>query len=154
MRNCDINAVAVFVHVKVVNKLAISTEWFVGAQFWDFLLFDHVLKSWKTDSPARTFVRLAYKSYQMRLPFASDHLSILDGQVFKSHKTKHEEMLDKWEDYRFKNYRLIVKSKKSYMFIKAYTECSCGRKANLNCLVKKCKKCCLKGSINCKAHKK
>ena len=107
MQNCDINAVAVLVHVKVANKLVISVEWIIGAQFQDFLLLKHVLRSWKTESPARTLVRMTYKSYQMGLPFdpfVQDPLSILDGELFESHKKKHEEMLAKWEEYPFKDY--------------------------------------------------
>ena len=45
MLNCDINAVAVFVIVKVVAKKVYSAEWVVGPQFWDFLFFDRVLPS-------------------------------------------------------------------------------------------------------------
>ena len=115
---------------------------------------EHVLRSWNTDSPARTLVRMAYKSYQMGLSFIQDPLSILDGELFESHKKKHEEMLAKWEEYPFKHYRLLIKSKKSYKFRKAYAECLCGRKANLNCAFGKCRKCCLKGQAECNAHKK
>ena len=43
--NCDINAVAVFVTVKVVATRVHSAEWIVGGQFWDFLLFNPVLRS-------------------------------------------------------------------------------------------------------------
>ena len=94
MENCDINAVAVFVTVNVVNKKVFSAEWKIGAQFWNFLLFDHELRSWKTDSPARTLVRLAYKSFEMGFPFREDPLSLLDGEVFVSHKKKHDKMLE------------------------------------------------------------
>ena len=93
MANCDINVVAVFVLVKVLNKKVLSAKWFVGAQFWDFLFRDRILRSWHTASPTRTLVRLAFKSYQLGLPFSESALSLLDGEVFTSHKKKHDEML-------------------------------------------------------------
>ena len=153
MANCDINAVAVFVIVKVVAKKVFSAEWVVGPQFWDFLLFDRVLRSQQTDSPARTLIRLTFKSYQMGLPFSEEPLSLLDGEVFSSHKKKHEEMLSKWKDYPFKHYGLKHKSKKSYKFRRTYVECPCGRKGNLNCTYLKCSQCCKKQLGECKSHK-
>ena len=154
MANCDINAVAVFVLVNVLNKKINSAKQVVGAQFWDFLFCDRVLRSWQTDSPTRTLVRLAFKSQQLGVPFDKGDLSLLDGEVFASHKKKHEEMQANWEQYPFKNFRLKSKSKKkSYRFITAYLECFCGRKANLNCNYKKCSKCCSKEVGECKAHK-
>ena len=90
----------------------------------------------------------------MGLPFVQHPLSNLDGEVFDSHKRKHEEIVGKWEKYPFKQYQLVVKSKKSFKFRKAYAECSCGRKANLSCTFDKCRKCCLKGLGECKAHKR
>ena len=154
MANCDINAVAVFVLVNVLDKKIQSVKQVVGAPFWDFLFCDRVLRSWQTDSPTRTLVRLAFKSQQLGVPFSKSGLSLLDGEVFASHKKKHEEMLAKWEQYPFKNFRLKSKSKKkSYKFITAYLECLCGRKANLNCNYEKCSKCCSKELGKCKAHK-
>ena len=153
IENCDINAVSVFVNVGVEKKRVVSTEVVTSPEFWDFLVFDHTLRSWSTDSPARTLVRLAYKSYQMELPYAEGTLSLLDGEVFASHKKKVEEMELKWEDYPFSNYQLKKKTKKSFKFRKYYTECPCGRKGNLYCISEKCSKCCRKQVSDCKVHK-
>ena len=73
IENCDINAVSVFVNVGVEKKRVVSTDVVARAEFWDFLVFDHTLRSWSTDSPARTLVRLAYKSYQMELRLLREH---------------------------------------------------------------------------------
>ena len=152
--NCDINVVAVFVLVKVLNEKALSAKWFVGAQFWDFLFRDRVLRCWETSSPSRTLVRLVFKSYQLALPFSECGLSLLNGEVFTSHKKKHDEMLANWEEYPYKNFRLKSRSKKkSYIFVRVSLECPCGRKANLNCTYEKCSKCCKKVIGECKAHK-
>ena len=151
--NCDINAVAVFVHVKVNEKKVSSVKWDVAPQFWHFLFFEHILKSYQTDSPARTLVRLAYKSFQMGLPFDQGTLSPMDGDLFSSHKRKFEEMEESWDKFPLKRYRIKEKSGKSFVLRKSYVNCSCGRKANLNCVLELCLKCCLKKPNNCKAHK-
>ena len=44
IENCDINAVAVFVNVRVENKKVSFAEWIVGSQFWHFLFISHVLQ--------------------------------------------------------------------------------------------------------------
>ena len=49
----------------------------------------------------------------MGLPFTDEPLSLLDGEVFTSHKKKHEEMLSKRKEYPFMCYTLKSKSKKS-----------------------------------------
>ena len=89
----------------------------------------------------------------MGLEFIQDSLSLLDGELFLSHKKKVDEMEEKWQDYPFRNYSLKLKTKKSFVFRKAFAECPCGRQANLACSVEKCRRCCLKESAECKTHK-
>ena len=89
----------------------------------------------------------------MGLPFKENRLSLEDGEVYDSHRKKHEELLDNWEEYPYKQYCLKAKRKKSYTFRKSYVECPCGRKANLNCASKMCSKCCRKQNGQCKVHK-
>ena len=89
----------------------------------------------------------------MGIPFDEGCLSPLDGELFVSHKKKLAEMDENWSEYPFKKYRLKVKSKKSYIFRKAYVTCSCGRKGNLSCVNEMCCKCCLKESNDCTSHK-
>ena len=153
LQNCDINVVAVFAKVVVSGRKIQTVHWTIGAQFWDFLFFDHTLRSWQTDSPSRTLIRLAFKSYQMGIPFDKGLLSPLEGEFFNSHKTKLLEMDQKWDQYPFKTYRLKAKSKKSFVFRKAYVICSCGHKGNISCTFEKCFKCCKKQSSICKIHK-
>ena len=90
----------------------------------------------------------------MGVPFTGEPLSLLDGELFLSHKKKLEEMEEKWNDYPFAHYQLQSKSKKSYKFRKIFSVCSCGRKANLKCFFDKCSRCCLLDERFCKAHKK
>ena len=127
-------------------------QWLIAPQYWHFLLVDSTLRSWGTDSPARTLVRLAYKSYQMGLPFSKSSLSLSSGELFISHFKKVEEMENDWADYPFADFKLKVKTKKSYVFARYRLQCECGRKANLQCIVEMCSKCCK--TDECKVHSK
>ena len=49
----------------------------------------------------------------MGLPWTQGELSILDGDVFDSHKKKVDEMIENWTDYPYGNFKLIARSKKS-----------------------------------------
>ena len=122
------------------------------SDFWRFLLDERILQAWRTDSPARTLVRLAYKSYQMGLPFSMSDLSLCDGKLFSSHMKKVEEMKNDWGLYPFSDYKLKVVSKKTSIFGRARADCSCGLKANLRCISNKCSKCCRSALQNCKVH--
>ena len=151
--NFDINAVAVCICVSVANDKASTVEWLITPEFWHFVLEDKTLRSWRTDSPARTLVRLAYKSYQMGLSFSMSSLSLSDGELFTSHKRKVEEMERAWVEYPFADYKLKAKSfKKSFNFVRVRVECQCGRKGNIKCSYNKCSKCCKVGSRECKVH--
>ena len=152
INNFDINAVAVCVHVKVRNKKVTSVNWIVTPEFWHFVFADQTLRLWRTDSPSRTLVRLAFKSYQMGLDFSWSDLSLTDGELFSSHRKKVEVMEKQWDAYPFSDYKLKRKSKKSFVFTRARSECSCGRQANLKCKFSKCSKCCKLGSGKCKVH--
>ena len=152
LNNSDINAVALCVHVHVRNNKVQLSEWIISPEFWHFLIVDQTLRSWRTDSPARTLVRLAFKSYQLKLPFSTSSLSLLDGIVFASHQKKVKEMESKWKDYPFSDYKLKKKSRKSFHFIRFRAVCECGRKANLRCDIQKCAKCCVKDENTCKVH--
>ena len=150
--NFDINAVAICVHVHVKHEKVSSLEWFVTPEFQHFVFEDNTLRSWQTDSPSRTLVRLAYKSYQIGLKFSMSSLSLEDGELFTSHRKKVQEMEKQWGAYPFSDYKLTRKSKKSFVFTTARTECSCGKKANLKCKFRKCCKCCKLGKVKCKVH--
>ena len=112
--NFDINAVVVCVQVLVENDIVASVEWTITPQFWHFLLEDQTLQSWCTDSASRTLVRLAYKSYDMGIPFSRSSLSLTDGELFTSHRKKVEEMKTQWADYPFTDFQLKRKSQKTH----------------------------------------
>ena len=90
----------------------------------------------------------------MGIPFAQGTLSPLDGELFLSHKKRVDEMKVNWDAYPFADYELQSRSKKLYRFRKIYAECPCGRKANLKCIVEKCRRCCHDDPGICKVHKK
>ena len=75
----------------------------------------------------------------MGVPWTQGELSILDGDVFDSHKKKVDEMIENWTDYPYGDFKLIARSKKSYAFRKIFVECSCGKKGNLSFILEKCK---------------
>ena len=135
---------------KVLNEGVSSLEWLVSPQYWHFILSDSTVHSRGTDSQARTLVRLAYKSYQMCLPFLKTSLSLFSVEVFASHKRKVNEMERDWAEYQFSDFKLKVKSRKSFTFIRRRSECKCGRKANIQCKILQCSKCCR--SQECKVH--
>ena len=87
-------------------------------EFWHFLLEERKLQSWRTDTPARTLVRLAFKAYQMNLPFSWSGLSLLQGDLFLSHQKKISEMEENWSEYPFSDYKLQPRTKKSFQFAK------------------------------------
>ena len=98
-------------------------------------------------------MRLAFKSYEMDIPFTQGTLSPLDGDLFLSHKKKVDAMKANWDAYPFAAYELQSRSTKSFKFRKIYSDCPCGRMGNLKCVVEKCKRCCLNDPRICKVHK-
>ena len=73
------------------------------------------------------------QSYPMGLSFDSSSLAITEGELFSSHKRKIEEMESGWEKYPFSDYKLKVKTKKSFTLVRDRAECPCGRTAKLKC---------------------
>ena len=57
-----------------------------------------------------------------------------------------------WEKYPFSDYKLKVKTKKSFTFVRERAECPCGRKANLKCRYINRSKCCKARKGECKIH--
>ena len=115
----------------------------------------------RTGVGLKTFIRLAYKSYQMKIPYSKEDP---DGEkfmnekekFFSSHKEKIEEMNAKWENESpFLNYNVI--SKQRAFYLEKITnkidckKCKSGR-ANKNCVQSFCKKCCVGTNVKCTAH--
>ena len=57
-----------------------------------------------------------------------------------------------WSEYPFSDYKLKVKNKKSYKFVRVHVECECGRKANVKCVYNNCSRCCRLGTGECRVH--
>ena len=97
---------------------------------------------------------MAFKSYEMTMPFSMSSLSLTDGLLFTSHKKKVEKMKREWSDYPFSEYSLRKKGKKSFVFVRTTANCSCVKKANLKCVGLLCSKCCKSNTNVFRVHKK
>jgi hypothetical protein len=123
-------------------------------EFWHFFLSSATERKLCAVSHAagsRSLVRLAFKSFEMGIPFSSEKL---DGtsidpcadQLFASHKEKIEAM-QRWEDSPFRIMH-IVTHMRGGSFLKRLgkklncSDCKKGR-GNKNCVRVCCKKCCL-----------
>ena len=116
------------------------------------------------DTPARTMMRIAYKSYKLGLSCNTVGLDPLNGVLFKSHQKKYETM-GEWvsrESSPIKNLQLKVvnQDKKEWKFVTKTikTRCSkCKTKwSNAICVNKFCLGCCVlvTDGVVCPAHKK
>jgi hypothetical protein len=137
----------------------------VHPTFWEFVLSDceRALKAVRGDVKARTLLRLAFKSFELDIPFSSKDISgkEIDPHselLYKSHVDKIEKM-KAWKDSPFREMRV---EKKSTPFalkpLSTKTNCSyCNTgHANKQCKKSLCKKCCLADSLvkKCTAHGK
>ena len=136
----------------------------VDGSFWKILLqkrCDRRLESFgnKNNISPKTFVRLAYKSFQNDIAVNWDQCKCENGQIFKSHLKKLG-LMSEWSGSPLDNYTVKQIRNRTYLCPKARgvldcTTVSCGRRSNKNCPYLLCKGCCLK-KINrseCKVHK-
>lgn len=158
--NNDINATAV-----CIEATQDGFKFKVHPTYWEFLLSypDRILKPSRTGVRAKTLVRLAFKSYELGIPFDDKDPSgvPIDAQsepIYKSHVDKINKMKD-WKDSPFR--RMRVEQKTNGFLLKMLAtkvdceECKAGR-ANKQCKKLLCKKCCLADETvtKCAAHGK
>jgi hypothetical protein len=97
LENNDINAtaVAINVHEFVPGQPAKFTVG-ASAHFWEFILSEsHVLKAVNPErAKARSLVRMAYKSFEMGLPFDDSGIDPGSEVLYKSHQDKFHAMKD------------------------------------------------------------
>jgi hypothetical protein len=104
----DINATAVAINVYETEPgqpVKFTVE--ASAHFWEFILSErHVLKAVNPSrAKARSLVRMAYKAFEMGLPFDDSSIDPGSEVLYRSHKEKVDEMKD-WADSPFANMRL------------------------------------------------
>lgn len=161
--NNDINATAAAIEVEGDEPEMISIH--VAPAFWEFFFSpakDRTLRASRTGVGLKTFVRLAYKSFQMQIPYSKedpDGNKFMNAKekFFSSHKKKIEEINEKWgAKSPFHNYSIV--SKQGAFYLKSLSKkIDCGNcmigKANKSCVQSFCKKCCVKTDVKCSAHK-
>jgi hypothetical protein len=82
LNNNGINATAVCIEVCQIEPLVVEVK--VHPSFWEFVLLgsERVLKPSKTDVKAHTLVRLAFKSFELDIPF---NIRDPSGKAFDVH---------------------------------------------------------------------
>ena len=163
LQNNDINATAVCIEVEDDDINYISLH--VSPHFWEFFFSsekERVLKATRTGLGMRTFIRLAYKSYEMKIPFLevdTDGVNLWDMNetIFSSHTKKVEEMNKEWELSPFR-YCKINKAAGGYRLERVIQKLDCANckvgKANKKCVQLFCSRCCKKTDKKCGVHKK
>ena len=128
--------------------------------YWQFLLIgkDVVRPVLPSNCGAKTFVRIAYKSYQMVLPFDMFGVKPYNRKIAMSHKGKLEEVQRERDHHFFRNLRVKKTSGSGYQICREFTKTHCSTckhgKANAKCAGKWCAKCCRKqDDVECKVHK-
>lgn len=160
LHNNDINATAAAFGVKMIGgKINVSVH--TAPSYWKFLLTeDHVIEPViPGNCTAKTFVRIAYKAYQMNLPYDMCGVSPHNGTIAKSHREKMETIQKSdWEQQPFRNMVAMAVSKGGYEIRREYKKLDCSKcehgRANARCVGKWCAKCCRKqDEKECNAHK-
>ena len=76
MRNNDINATSVCVLISLVDG-EVQIHWNIPPVFWHFFLKERILHPVNMESPARTMMRIAYKSYKLGIACDCTGLPVL-----------------------------------------------------------------------------
>ena len=160
LKNNDINATGVVLRVTASSDKSIFSinEFKISTSFWNFLLSpDHILR---VNHPrrygAKSLVRLAYKSFQMKLPFDSNGLDPFTETIAKSHVDKLKEM-ENWKESPVFTLKANKAKKGGYELVsrinkKECMKCQTGTR-NKQCKFKMCSKCCVRSGSDCPTHK-
>jgi hypothetical protein len=170
--NVDINACAAGAVINVVDGKVASFEWLIQPSCWHFLLHEPMMfRPISNRTGAQTLIRLAYKSFQLKLPFSKEfrgkELDEVTGEniIYRSHKEKYDTItLAKWSENPFPptEYSLVAKSKNSWVFEDKFATCpTCYERGCKACKNgRRCKTCCtvlqqstMPPSATCSTHK-
>ena len=140
------------------TKLDISV--ICAPAYWQFLLTEkHVVNPvLPSNCGVKKIVRVAYKSYQMNLPFDMCGVKPCNGKISMSHKDKLEEVQRERDHHFSRNFRIIKTSGSGYQICREFTKNQCSTckhgKSNSKCSGKSCYKCFIKqDDVDCKVHK-
>ena len=160
LANNDVNITSVSIQVSTDPLNGnLQTHWTIPPVFWHFLLKERIIHPVNKDTPARTMMRIAYKSYKLGLPCNTDGLDPLNGVLFKSHQKKYVTM-GEWvsrESSPINKFRLkVVKTDKEWKFVEKAIKIRCSqcqkKWSNARCEKKLCAGCCLQTG-GCSVHK-
>ena len=151
--NVDINACAAGVLINVVEGKVDSFQWLIQPSCWHFLLVDPILRPISNRTGAQTLIRLAFKSFQLKLPFSKEFRGkeldnvTSENIIYSSHKEKYDEFtLAKFAENPFppSEFSLVAKSKNSWFFEDKYATCrTCHGRGSKACKNERlCKTCC------------
>jgi len=109
LSNNDINATAVAIEVTQKPLQPLKVQFHVSPAFWEFYFSPtHTLELTKPESAkAKSLVRIAYKAFQMGLPFLTGGVDPTSELLVNSHFDKIQEMKE-WEKSPFQNYQVVV----------------------------------------------
>ena len=157
----DINITDVAICVKKDDG-NINIDLAVGGSFWKVLLERKEMRRLGPSSgshlEAKSFVRLAYKSFQMKIPVDWEAITCEEGLLAKSHVRKIEEMKT-WSESPLKKYKVkyirgspYLKSMHGFVICRTV---ECSTRGNKQCPFALCKSCCMKkiDRNSCKVHK-
>ena len=159
IENNDINATSVALAVN-----GDELEVMIHGSFWKLLFQSNderklEITDGNTVLSTRTFIRLAFKSFQLSLPVPWEKYSCKGGEIFRSHIAKIEAMKD-WVDSPLDAYTVKTLKTKTVLKPKVaeilYCQThSCGKRSNKTCPFMLCKACCIKKTNRreCKVHK-
>ncbi len=154
LQSADINAVAAVVEVTVDNEQVTNTLWKVESPLWAFLLEDQTLRILKTDNPAQTFVRVAFKAFSNDLPFDLGAVDPQYGHLYKAQLDKMKSLEEKkWSANPLKQYAVQQYKKVHKLVRKVCSQEGCGKKNNVLCPQRMCSNCCAKSGQKCAQHK-
>ena len=88
LRSADINAVAMVAHVETQGQDVKRITWHIGSALLEFLLKDQTLRVLRTENPAQSLVRMAYKAWKHGLPFDRADWDPEEGQLFAAQVVK------------------------------------------------------------------
>jgi hypothetical protein len=88
LKSADVNAVAMVANVQVQGQDGKHITWHIGSGLWAFLLDDPTLRVLRTDNPAQSLVRMAYKAWKHELAFDREDWDLEVGHLFAAQVVK------------------------------------------------------------------
>ena len=140
----------------------VAVEILIGGSFWELLLQPHDVRRLAPcrsdrELEAKTYVRLAFKSFELGIDVDWDKYRCKAGEIAESHVKKLKSM-EGWEHSPLQT--MVIQRKKTKTLLSAiasftpFSRPGCRERGNKRCAFTLCKTCCKKriDHIVCKAH--